>query len=180
MRHYCNLAPDEASPFCIRKYWTVQFFLLPTFLILLSNVGFFISTSIRIRKIDLEGQEILQNEDFRIHNKLEKQRFKIYLKLFAVTGGSWCLTITGAIVLFILDQTTNKDKSLSDHILYGIGTLVGLQSIGIFIACVWATDLRNLLLQRLLPAKLNQKICRRATESNNVNNFTLSKNDANT
>ncbi|KAF4523400.1 hypothetical protein B566_EDAN013482 [Ephemera danica] len=155
---FSDLIPVKLSLYCIRKYWTILFFGIPALLILISNVYFFISTFLKIRRADRETQEIINNEDSKIHNKKEKKRFKTYLRLFIITGGAWCLSIISTLILFIWNKIQPLDQRTSNHVSSVIVSTTNLQSVGIFVTCVCLTHLRQILLQRLWPNKHQYKI----------------------
>ncbi|KAF4529106.1 hypothetical protein B566_EDAN013675 [Ephemera danica] len=125
------------------------FLIIPTFIIVVINIYFLVSTSRRIRTTRNNMQNI-ENSEFI--------RYKLYLNLFGLLGGMWSveflLLICGPLIPVrqihpAMGVITNIWVSAMD-----------LQGFFIFIVCVWMTHHRNVFLKTCAPCECAQRFAR--------------------
>ncbi|KAF4521324.1 hypothetical protein B566_EDAN002328 [Ephemera danica] len=138
---------------CFREMATYYIFIIPTLVITISNLIFFVVTAIRIYQLKKETETSLNTTDSKTHNQMEQQRFKLYLKLFAVMGGP--LILRFILLLIKLDSFNPKTRYI---VFVTVNVITHLQGLMIFIVCVWLTKYRKYLFRFLLPAKLMAKL----------------------
>ncbi|XP_012529833.1 G-protein coupled receptor Mth2 [Monomorium pharaonis] len=115
------------------------FFLIPVGITLISNICFFIATTVIIMYQNKRTAKELRDLESTRHNK-NKQRFNMYLKLFIVMGISW---FWEAIWWLFYD-----DYVALDIIDYFLNTLTTLQGLIIFLLFVCTKKIKQMLLKR--------------------------------
>ncbi|KAF4529107.1 hypothetical protein B566_EDAN013676 [Ephemera danica] len=111
---YCVYALEMETMLCL---------ILPTLIILITNIFFFVSTARRIHA----ARRNLQTSDGSEH-----LRFKLYLKLFGIMGGSWILLFFVVIVGSFISQLHSVMEVIFTIVLKVSVLIVDLQGFWIF------------------------------------------------
>ncbi|KAF4517033.1 hypothetical protein B566_EDAN004653 [Ephemera danica] len=118
---------------------TFFYFNGPVSILLIFNLFFFISTTVKSLRLKRETSMLKKDSESRTHND-DKIRFKLYFKLFLVTGLSWTFEIISGL---------GHLAGAPAWTWYLTDSINSLQGFFIFVLCVWFTKSRNILLQRL-------------------------------
>ncbi|XP_071568666.1 uncharacterized protein [Temnothorax nylanderi] len=114
------------------------YFYIPMGATIISNICFFIATTITILYQNIRTAHQLRDSESRRHNE-NKQRFNMYLKLFIVMGITWVMELIG--------WSINVDF-VPAIVWFPISIINGLQGVIIFIIFVFRKKVKQLLLKR--------------------------------
>ncbi|XP_024888892.1 G-protein coupled receptor Mth2-like isoform X2 [Temnothorax curvispinosus] len=114
------------------------YFYIPMGATIISNICFFIATTLTILYQNIRTAHQLRDAESRRHNE-NKQRFNMYLKLFIVMGITW--------VMELIAWSINVDF-VPAIVWSPINIINGLQGVIIFIIFVFRKKVKQLLLKR--------------------------------
>ncbi|XP_035786266.1 G-protein coupled receptor Mth2-like isoform X2 [Anopheles albimanus] len=139
-----NLRPNIGKEGCFLKEEMLTQFLylyLPLLLLVAANIYFFAITAIRIYQAE-KTNVLMMNGNSRRHTKYEKDRnrFRLYLRLFTIMGVTWSLEIISWLV--------TQSKTSPSWLAYVLDVSNCLAGIVIFFLFVWKQRVRKLLVQR--------------------------------
>ncbi|XP_039302642.1 G-protein coupled receptor Mth2 [Solenopsis invicta] len=104
---------------------------------IISNICFLIATALSIKYQNVHtAKQLRPHSESKCHNK-NKQRFKMYLKLFIVMGISWIIEILAWLI-----------NSIPSYVWYIPNILNSLQGLIIFIIFVCTNKIKQQLLKR--------------------------------
>ncbi|XP_025995097.1 G-protein coupled receptor Mth2 [Solenopsis invicta] len=127
---------------CTKKFWFGEnmakmiYFYTPMGATIISNICFFIATTVTIIYQNIRTAHQLRDSESKRHNE-NKQRFKMYLKLFIVMGISWTMEIIAWLI-----------NSVPSYVWYPTNIINSLQGLIIFIIFVCKKKIKQQLLKR--------------------------------
>uniref|UniRef100_A0A182S9T6 G-protein coupled receptors family 2 profile 2 domain-containing protein n=1 Tax=Anopheles maculatus TaxID=74869 RepID=A0A182S9T6_9DIPT len=147
---YTSLRPSFGDGQCLFKGMREQFvafvyLYLPLVLLVSANLFFFVSTAVKINRIERTTAAALQGESGR-HSKYtnERNRYGLYVRLFVVMGVTW----TFEFITWIADS-----QNWMVHLTDICNCISG---VFIFFLFVWKRKVWKLLQQRLSSARFVQ------------------------
>ncbi|XP_011175314.1 G-protein coupled receptor Mth2 [Solenopsis invicta] len=137
-----EISKDLKPQICTKKFWfggnwaKTIYFHIPMSATIIINIGFFIAIALSIRYQNVRAAKQLRQSESKCHNE-NKQRFKMYLKLFIVMGISWIIEILAWLI-----------NSVPSYIWYLANMLNSLQGLIIFFIFVRTNKIKQQLLKR--------------------------------
>ncbi|XP_018367586.1 PREDICTED: G-protein coupled receptor Mth2-like [Trachymyrmex cornetzi] len=128
---------------CQKKFWYGEneaktlYFYVPMGLTIISNVFFFVCTTLTILNQKMNTASELSNSEGTRHDE-NKQRFNMYLKLFIVMGITWVLEILSWVI---------GTNIVPAFIWYITDTINALQGLIIFIVFVFRKKIKDMILK---------------------------------
>ncbi|XP_011160163.1 G-protein coupled receptor Mth2-like [Solenopsis invicta] len=137
-----GIEKDWKPQICTKKFWFGEnlaktiYFYVPMSATIISNICFFIATTLSIMYQNIRIAKQLRHSESKCHNE-NKQRFKMYLKLFIVMGISWIMEILAWLI-----------DSMPSYVWYPTNMLNSLQGLIIFIIFVCTKNIKQQLLKQ--------------------------------
>ncbi|KAG5341359.1 MTH2 protein, partial [Acromyrmex heyeri] len=140
-----NLPQNLVRPeICEKNFWYGEnkaktlYFYVPMSITIISNVFFFICTTLTILHQKIHTASELRDSESKRHDE-NKQRFSMYLKLFIVMGITWVLEILSWVI---------GTNILPEYIWYLTDMINALQGLIIFVVFVCRRKIKEMLLKQ--------------------------------
>ncbi|KAG5340114.1 MTH2 protein, partial [Acromyrmex heyeri] len=132
---------------CKKRFWyeneaITLYFYVPISIIIISNVFFFICTTLTILQQKIHTASELRDSESKRHDE-NKQRFSVYLKLFVVMGITWILDV----LLWIIDTNILLETDILLYIWYLVNIINALQGVIFFVVLVCRRKIKEMLLK---------------------------------